>query len=436
MHLYIHIPYCISKCDYCDFFSIPLLKKNLDNVPEEINVPDEYIVSLLNEIKYRLNTTQTTSLSTVYIGGGTPSLLKPEQIRLLMNLIKKECTLEPDAEVTIEMNPETVSVSKLEACEENGINRLSLGIQSLADSSLECVHRHCSSQKAFAALDLIKKNWKGRFSVDVITGLPETTDEQFESTVKKLIEYNPDHFSMYSLCIEEETPLGKKVIADEGYYAEALAEKSDRQWITGRNILKENGYFQYEVSNFAKKGFEAVHNSAYWKQEDYIGCGAGACGTIYSFGEVYEKEQFRGDRPLESVFTEGIRTTNTTDLEKYIEYWKNIPSKLNEKKDCIWEENIPHEKEFLDIDTEEYEYFMMGLRMLEGIEEEKYSSRFRSIPETKGVIEKHLLKKGSLWKEFEKKNYVKVYKNIHGKKIYSMTEEGILFLNPLLESLL
>lgn len=406
MHLYIHIPYCISKCDYCDFFSIPLLKK--DSKLENVFIPWDYIASLKNEIKYKISEYDIHSLSTVYIGGGTPSLLLPEQIKEIFDVIKNECSIEKDSEITIEMNPETVTREKLIACRENGINRISLGIQSLSNNSLEGVHRHCNSEKAVAALDLIKKEWDGTFSVDVISGLPGTDDEIFESSIRKLIEYNPEHFSMYSLCIEQDTPLGKRIKKHE----EEIMDVADRQWLRGREILKENGYIQYEVSNFARKGFEAKHNSAYWKQEDYIGCGSGACQTLYTFGPSGK----------------GIRSTNTQNINQYIEFWKD-----NSLKDF---ENIPCTEERLTVRTEEYEFFMMGLRMLSGIDEQTYAERYSSISEWNGDLERRLGVKEGIWHKYRKNNYVKVYKNIHNKKVYALNEEGILFLTPLLESLL
>lgn len=435
MHLYIHIPYCISKCDYCDFFSIPLLNYNTDIPPEKIYVPEEYIDSLINEITYRLNTAKTDSLSTVYIGGGTPSLLLPEQIERIMNAIKKQCNLESGAEVTIEMNPETVTKEKLEACKKNGINRISLGIQSLCSGSLECVHRHCNPQNALNALEMIAKNWDGRFSVDVIAGLPNADDEQFISTIKKLIEYEPDHFSLYSLCIEEDTPLGKKIISGSEKSLEKIEDCADRQWLKGRELLKQNGYCQYEISNFAKKGFEAVHNSAYWNQEDYIGCGAGACGTLYSFGNTLKKinkiESYQNEINYSDL--QGIRSTNTTDIGEYISFWKKNAEHSNLS---FLEKDIPQEKELLDCETEEYEFLMMGLRMLKGIDEELFAERFCKNKCTGKSLLQRLNVNGSKWEEFKEKDYIKVYKNIHGKNVYALNEEGILFLNQLLESLL
>lgn len=422
MHLYIHIPYCISKCDYCDFFSVPLLKNFSDEKTDGVYVPQNYVDALVKEIKFKLNYYGIKSLSTIYIGGGTPSLLLASQLEQIMNAVKKECTLEESAEVTVEMNPETITLQKLDACSKCGINRISLGIQTLCDGSLNDVHRHCSSAKALSALEMISHNWNGRLSVDLIAGLPATDDIQFEQNIKKLVQYNPDHFSMYSLCIEEETPLGKRS-ADK---TDELLDDADRQWLKGRELLKEYGFIQYEVSNFAKKGFEAKHNTAYWKQEDYIGCGSGACGTIYSFGKVMSGRNITAD-------SKGFRLTNTTDLNRYISFWNGINETAGGQN--VYE-NLPAEKEILDLETEEYEFLMMGLRMLEGIDEETYAVRFGSIDKWNGSLSERLRSENSLWSKFEQKNYVKVYKNIQGKTVYALNEEGMLFLNQLLESLL
>lgn len=413
MHLYIHIPYCISKCDYCDFFSLPLLTKNQNKKINEISVPEDYVEALKNEINFRIQENKVKKISTLYFGGGTPSLLTAQQIKEIMAQIKTVSEVEENAEITIEMNPETVIEEKLDACRECGINRISLGIQSLSNKGLSFVHRHCTVQKAVDALELIKNKWQGRLSLDVIAGLPHVTEEEFFETLEKMISYNPDHISMYTLCIEEGTVLEKNL----GNKCNEVSENADVLWLKGREFLKKNGYSQYEVSNFCRQNNVAVHNVSYWEQEDYIGCGSGACGTFYSFNQIQKKKNEKG-----------YRFTNTTDVERYIDFWKNS------KK--IFIENIPGEKEILDLSTEEFEFLMLGLRMLKGISEKKYLEKFSAIPEFEGNLSKRLGENDGIWEKYNTNNYIKVYKSIQSEKYYSLNEEGILFLSPLLEALM
>lgn len=415
MHLYIHIPYCISKCDYCDFFSIPLINSENENEINKVKVPELYVDSLINEINYRLSKNSIKTLSTVYIGGGTPSLLTPFQIEKIMTAIKKIALPQENAEITIEMNPETVTEEKLDACRKNGINRISLGIQSLCNDALSFVHRHCTAKKACEALDLIKQKWTGRLSLDVIAGLPQVTEKDFFDTLEKVVSYNPDHISMYALCIEEGTVLEKKL----RFRQNEISETADNMWLKGREFLKKKGYSQYEVSNFCIKQNVARHNVSYWNQEDYIGCGSGACGTFYSFNEIINQTK------------KGYRFTNTTDLKEYISFW----SKMTDK-DFVKENQIPGEGEILELKTEEFEYLMLGLRTLKGIDSETYAKRFSSLSEYKGNLSERLGEKDGIWKKYYTNNYTKVYKNIQLNKNYSLNEDGILFLSPLLEELI
>ena len=229
--VYIHIPYCISKCDYCDFFSVPC-SKNL--------VPDEYVSSLCFEIEFFKDL--ISPIETLYIGGGTPSLLSKKQLESVFCALNK-AGFEKNPEITYELNPSDVTEDYL------------------------------------LSLEIVQKTWKKSFSVDLISSLPFESEEEFLSSLKELLFYNPSHISLYSLCVEEETVLGKKINSGKIKYDFDL---SDKIWLSGKDFLVENGFVHYEVSNFYRKenGFPCRHNLSYWSLKDYFGFGSGATGSI------------------------------------------------------------------------------------------------------------------------------------------------------------
>ena len=285
--LYIHIPFCVSKCSYCDFFS----KTNLSFI-------DDYVDSLLNEIKFRLDHSDK-KIKSIYIGGGTPSLLKIDHLLKIQNKIENFCELTSDYEFTIEVNPDDLTESYIEQLKNTKINRISCGIQSMSDSVLEFANRRSRYKENVNALYLLSNVWENNFSIDLICGLPKETENSFFEGLDKIISYNPNHISMYSLTVEDETPLGKMINNGNIEYD---FDFSDSLWLKAKKLLEEKGYFQYEVSNFSKEGFESKHNLAYWNHQAYIGVGSGATGTLYfSNGE-------------------GYRYTNTNDILKYISF--------------------------------------------------------------------------------------------------------------------
>lgn len=375
--LYLHIPFCRSKCDYCDFFSVPCGKNNIS---------DEYIDALCNEIDFRCKKNDIDVIDTVYVGGGTPSLLNFSQLKRITETFLKFSRV-PVSEFTVEVNPDDVSESLLESFEKCGVTRLSCGIQAFEENVLAGVKRRSSSDTVIKALELIKKNWHGVFSADIIAALPGQTKKSFEMGLEKLISYEPEHISMYSLTIEEETPLGKAVYSDKISYD---FDKADEIWLSGKDILTENGYEQYEVSNFSLPGYKARHNMAYWQLKNYIGCGAGATGSLY------------GDS--------GVRFTNTIDIQEYCSFWNSSE---------IDYENAPGIKENLSPETQSFEFIMMGLRTLSGISIVEYKKRFgHEIPDKiKKVMEK--------WAENKRAEYKK-------DAGFALTSEGLLFLNEFL----
>ena len=384
--LYIHIPFCKSKCEYCDFFSVPCGNKC---------IPDEYVNALLQELDVRIKLYNVHRFSTVYIGGGTPSLLKPIQLEKIM---KKVLSLGIPSEITMEVNPEDVTEELLVAMNDLGINRISCGIQSLNDEVLRCVKRRGCVENIFDKIELIKKTWNGIFSVDIISALPNQSKSDFLDGLKKIVSFEPEHISMYALTIEESTPLGKKLQKGQLSYD---FEAADEIWIAGRDFLINSGYVHYEVSNFAKEGFVCEHNMAYWKLKNYIGIGAGAVGTIYS------------DRT--------VRWSNSTKLDSYISFWnKNVDDiKVDELSNIQSVENI-------DFNIQVFEYFMMGLRTSYGICKEEFEARF-NIP----IPEKFI----KIFNEWEQKQMCQK-KVSFNKTYYSLNSSGLLLLNEFLTELI
>lgn len=367
-------------------------------------VPDSYIAALQSEALFYAKKYAVHSWKTVYVGGGTPSLLTPEQILRLFKGIAMAAPFASGAEVTVEMNPDDITPQLLCAAETAGVNRLSVGIQSLNNAVLLEISRRCTRKTSLSALEIIQKNWNHSFSADIISGLPEASSEYFVETLQTLVSFNPDHISLYALTLEEETPLGSQILSGKKFYD---YDAADAQWVSGRNYLKSRGYGQYEVSNFSKPGFESVHNKTYWHLENYIGIGAGASGSVYS--ELGKDKN-------------GIRWTNSKDISLYIDFWK---------KNCLTEDvNLPRITEVLSPKTQEFEFLMMGLRLLEGVSSSEYAKRFKkSLAERLGDIP------GGLFDSWQKKNLACCYEKPSGK-YYALTEPGILFLNSFLESLL
>lgn len=384
--LYIHIPFCKSKCEYCDFFSVACGEKS---------IPDEYIDALLMELDTRIKLNNVQQFSTVYIGGGTPSLLKSAQLEKIMT---KVISLGKPSEITMEVNPEDVTEELLVVMNNLGINRISCGIQSLDDEVLQCVKRRGRVENIFKKIELIKNKWNGIFSVDIISALPNQTETVFLDGLKKIVSFEPEHISMYALTIEDSTPLGKKMQKGQLSYD---FEAADEMWIVGRDFLINSGYAHYEVSNFAKNGFVCEHNMAYWKLKNYIGVGSGAVGTIYSDNTV--------------------RWLNSTNINSYISFWNKNISDIN-----IDEMHKIQSVENIDFNVQIFEYFMMGLRTSYGVCKEEFEKRF-NIP-----IPEKFITIFNAWKEKQ----LCEQKELQNKTFYSLNSSGLLLLNEFLTELI
>ncbi|MCL2759459.1 MAG: radical SAM family heme chaperone HemW [Treponema sp.] len=258
--LYIHIPFCSSKCDYCDFYSIT--EKNDRYI-------DSFLKALILDIKNQIKYFDIKNILTVYIGGGTPSVLG-KKISFIFDELKTINNFSPE-EFTVEANPESVNEEFLETCFKGGVTRISLGIQTFHEPSRTAVNRGNVKMRFYS-------HFQDSLSIDLITGLPFQDIKTIKNDIKKVLEYNPSHISLYSLSLEKGTPLEEKqkkgtVLLPEGDLADSL-------WLLARDILKNEGFEHYEISNFAKPGKQCIHNNRYWQIQNWIGAGPSASGTI------------------------------------------------------------------------------------------------------------------------------------------------------------
>ena len=292
--IYIHIPFCKSKCDYCDFYSLAGAEGKMD----------AYQKALLAHMKETARVAGEIPVDTIYFGGGTPSYYGDKRLRELLKAVKKLFSVEKDAEITLEANPDSVTFKSLRALRRAGFNRLSMGLQSACSAELEAVHRPHSVEQGDGAVAAARAAKVQNLSLDLIYGLPGQTEESWHNTLEHALSLQPEHLSCYGLKVEEGTPLAARVaqgevLPDDDTQAELYL------WTVER--LKQAGYGQYEISNFAKPGFESRHNLRYWLTRPYIGFGPGAHsdfgGRRYSWVrdlEGYIKGVLEGGELLES----------------------------------------------------------------------------------------------------------------------------------------
>lgn len=320
--IYIHIPFCAKKCIYCDFYSL-----GARNAPWEA-----YTSALLSELKSRLGELRGESIDTLYIGGGTPSLIPPREFRRLAGALRE---LAPNAaEFTVEVNPDDVTPALVEMYRAEGVNRVSMGVQSLEDGELRAIGRRHTAARALEAYGLLRA--LGNVSVDLIFGLPGQTPESWERTVRRVAELRPEHVSAYSLMWEEGTALS--VMRRQGRVKEAPEGWSLRMYSMLSDALAEAGYVHYEISNYALPGRESRHNSSYWAGVPYLGLGAGAhsydglstrrsnpcdAGAYTAFhadgahGTFFVTEELSREELREEYVMTRLRTARGIDLAEY-----------------------------------------------------------------------------------------------------------------------
>ncbi|MBO4374064.1 MAG: oxygen-independent coproporphyrinogen III oxidase [Lachnospiraceae bacterium] len=326
--VYVHLPFCVKKCNYCDFLS-----GSFDD-----GIKRAYLKRLLLEIDHYGALLSGRMIRSVYLGGGTPSLLDPSFIRSIMKKLTDITMLKSGCEITIEMNPGTADERKIGSYRECGINRFSIGLQSVNDDELASLGRIHTYGDFLYLYDLLRKNGASNINVDLMTGIPHESMSSAERTLETVCALKPEHISVYSLIIEDGTPFSqaeKKNLdlpdEDEEY---AIYEMT-------RRILSGHGYERYEISNYAKRGFECRHNITYWDLDDYIGFGAGASSRL-------------GER----------RFTNIKSVEGYIG-----------SDDPVFDEDI-----CLDERESMSEFMFLGLRKTAGISRSDFARRFGKDP--------------------------------------------------------
>lgn len=340
--IYIHIPFCVRKCAYCDFLS----------APADAETRDAYVRALKEEIRAAGELNGSYEGATVFFGGGTPSLLAGDELAGILDEISGQLLLRSDAEITVECNPGTLDRKKLEAYKRAGINRLSIGLQSADNRELRALGRIHTWEEFRENYEEVRKLGFSNVNVDLMSALPGQTREGWRTTLERVTDLNPEHISAYSLIIEEGTPFYEKYREGGSCEAELPGEDLDRlMYEDTRAFLWEKGYERYEISNYAKPGYECRHNLSYWERTDYKGFGLGAASLLKK-----------------------VRYKNSTDLQEYL------------KGQFSYESVEPlSEKDALE------ETMFLGLRKMKGI-----------------VLNDTI-------------------RRIYGKKIKTLTEEGLLW---------
>jgi len=324
--LYIHFPFCRRRCSYCSFVSYQ---------GRESDIP-EYVKALQKELVLRATDQRVCS---IYFGGGTPSLLSPEQIHEILSIVHSHFTLDEAPEVTLEANPGTVDEIYLTAIRKAGINRLSLGMQSLDDGELALLGRIHTAAEARDAVQLARNAGFTNLSLDLIYGLPNQTLASWYKTLDEVIDLNPEHISLYPLTLEDNAPL--RLSIQQGKVPPIDPDLTADQYELAQDRLQEHGYSHYEISNWAKEGYECRHNLVYWHNLPYLGAGVAAHSYIH-----------------------GHRLANTTDLDSYLNAFSgNLPP--------AWELD-----EEIDSELQLSETVILGLRLSEGIGLDDIKRRF------------------------------------------------------------
>lgn len=339
LELYVHIPFCARKCLYCDFLSFRTLA----------TVQEDYVRQLLEEIQAASITAEGSQVTTIFIGGGTPSILEGGLIRAVVETIRLYFDVAPDAEITIEANPGTLTPQKLDIYRGCGINRISLGLQSADNGELKALGRIHSFEEFLKSFERARQAGFWSINVDLMSALPGQTLESWKNTLKKVAMLKPEHISAYSLIIEENTPFweryGQKAAdCGGGPWPPLPDEDTERKmYQITKDFLEEQGYNRYEISNYAKPGFECRHNIGYWTGVEYLGLGLGASSCY-----------------------KGVRFSNERDLKTYLEldFMKDGLVKLYQD---VQEQTRSSRME---------EFMFLGLRMTRGVSDIDFTGQF------------------------------------------------------------
>lgn len=322
--LYIHIPFCVRKCLYCDFPSFSGME----------SIFDDYVRMLCREIDETYSDYRGMEVKSIFVGGGTPSVLPPALLGRISDKIFSRFDVDSKAEITIETNPGTLDAKKLAEMKSMYFNRLSMGLQAWQDRLLKKLGRiHTADEFETNFLQARDAGFKN-INVDLMFALPAQSLDDWQETLEKVIKLRPEHISAYSLIIEEGTPFFD--MFDRGELKETDEETDRKMYYLAKEMLSDKSYKQYEISNFAREGFECYHNKVYWRTEEYQGFGLGA-----------------------HSYSDGVRFHNTYDMKEYLRG-----------------EGLRLDKEFLSIEEKQEEFMFMGLRMNEGVSEAEFLRRF------------------------------------------------------------
>ena len=386
LEIYVHIPFCAKKCAYCDFLSFP----------GNMRMRREYTDKLLEEIRIQSSFVREYQVDTIFLGGGTPSVLDVTDITAIMGTLKEHYDIAPDAEITIEVNPGTVKMEGLVAFREAGINRVSMGLQSADDTELRYLGRIHTYDEFLKSFQRVRMAGFTNVNVDLISAIPGQTPESWRNTLKKTAMLKPEHISAYSLIVEEGTPFydrygghvemeSYEMSQEERRRLMALPDLPDEDteremYYMTRNCLAEQGYERYEISNYARPGFECRHNVGYWTGTGYLGLGLGA-----------------------SSYLEGCRFHNTSDFQSY------VSAHLDDEAEFC--QALRQDMEQLSVKSKMEEFMFLGLRLTRGVSVEGFITRFgQSIRNVYGGVIDKLEREGLLE---------------HKNGYYRLTERGL-----------
>ena len=384
MELYIHIPFCVRKCRYCDFLSFAsdacVREKYVDQLIREIeSIPEEDAGQCPENAAPPLNLTGRT-VETIFIGGGTPSLLPPSAIERILAAVRQVFRVEPDAEITMEANPGTLTPDSAAGYRNAGVSRLSLGLQSASEEELRLLGRIHTREQFLQSFRAARDAGFDNINVDLMSALPGQSEESWQETLRFVCDLEPEHISAYSLIIEEGTPFAEKTL-------ELPDEEEERQMYerTGE-ILQSYGYQQYEISNYAKSGKECQHNLGYWTRREYLGFGVGSAS-------LFQNQRF----------------TNLRDRSAYAAFDGKV-------------ESIRRDLETLTVREQMEETMILGLRLIRGVSRSEFQKNFGvSVGEIYGPVLEKYSRMGLL--------------QIKGDRI-ALTRAGISVSNPIMADFL
>lgn len=355
LELYVHIPFCVRKCEYCDFLSAPADKETID----------AYVAALVKDIRMHKDMADAYLVSSIFVGGGTPSILDASQISKIFMALLDTFYIADDAEITIECNPGAVDAAKIRRYHELGINRISIGLQSTQNYELKSIGRIHTYAQFLDTYYLFRNAGFDNINIDLMSALPNQGIDSYEDTLDRVIRLKPEHISAYSLILEEGTPLKERIEKElkRGIHTLPSEEDERRMYEMTEEMLGNAGYVHYEISNYAKPGKECRHNIGYWERVPYLGLGLGASSLI---------EETRFKRP--------------ENLKEYIDILS---------KDPVDQQKLQTEIQKLSKRNQMEEFMFLGLRMMEGVDKKEFEQTFgHTLEDVYGRVIRDLVSKG------------------------------------------